>query len=266
MKQYASSSALGPTPLAGARTTSPSRVASGSSDVMNGHLSTGGQQQQHQHHHAKDASDASAAAAFAVPYAKDGSEAFSYSTSLRRHEPDHHHDLFGGGGGGSNPYAHDDASQQAQQQQQRRYSGAQAQTTAAAPTAAAAEKRRSSLPTHHPFAHTASPLTPSQHFASLSVAESLSQLGTASVTHGLDSGKVAAVRELAGANEFEVGAKEPAWRKFVDQFKESPLILLLIASAGVSALVGNFDDAASILAAIIIVVTGASKVCATRPC
>lgn len=108
---------------------------------------------------------------------------------------------------------------------------------------------------HHPFAHTATPLTPSSHYATTTVNLTLSTLGT-SATNGLASSLVPAIRELAGPNEFEVPAKPPLWKRFAGQFYESPLILLLLGSAVVSAIVGNFDDAASIVAAIVIVVTG----------
>ncbi|SCV67919.1 BQ2448_40 [Microbotryum intermedium] len=106
---------------------------------------------------------------------------------------------------------------------------------------------------HHPFAHTSSPMTPSTHYATQSITQTLASLATSS-THGLASSKIAAIRELHGANEFQVEAKDPIWKKFLGQFKE-PLIMLLLGSAGVSAVVGNYDDAASIVAAIIIVVT-----------
>lgn len=108
---------------------------------------------------------------------------------------------------------------------------------------------------HHPFAHTTSPLTPSAHFATQSIAQALSALST-SASQGLDAAKVPAIRELSGPNEFEVAAEDPVWKKFVGKFYEDPLILLLLASAAVSAVVGNYDDAASIIMAIIIVVTG----------
>ena len=42
--------------------------------------------------------------------------------------------------------------------------------------------------------------------------------------------------------------------KILEQFKD-PLILLLLASAGLSLLTGNWDDALSIALAVIIVVT-----------
>lgn len=106
----------------------------------------------------------------------------------------------------------------------------------------------------HPFAHTTAPLTPSAHYATLSISSTVSQLST-SATTGLQSLKIQAIRELSGHNEFEVPAKDPLWKRFAAQFYESPLILLLLGSAAVSALVGNYDDAASIIAAIVIVVT-----------
>ncbi|GAA6059372.1 hypothetical protein JCM10212_003270 [Sporobolomyces blumeae] len=107
---------------------------------------------------------------------------------------------------------------------------------------------------HHPFAHTTSPLTPSSHFATQSIPQTLSALAT-SASSGLDQAKVPAIRELSGANEFEVEAKESTVKKFVAKFWEDPLILLLLASAGVSVVVGNYDDAASIIVAVLIVVT-----------
>jgi Ca2+-transporting ATPase len=111
---------------------------------------------------------------------------------------------------------------------------------------------------HHPFAHTTSPLTPSAHFATLSIPQTLSALSSSS-SSGLDAQKVPAIRELSGPNEFEVDAKEPTWKKFLGKFIEDPLILLLLASACVSAVVGNYDDAASILVAVFIVITGALR-------
>ncbi|GAA5922849.1 Ca(2+)/Mn(2+)-transporting P-type ATPase PMR1 [Sporobolomyces koalae] len=107
---------------------------------------------------------------------------------------------------------------------------------------------------HHPFAHTTSPLTPSAHFATQSIPQTLSALATSAST-GLDSAKIPAIRELSGANEFVVEAKESTLKKFITKFYEDPLILLLLASAGVSVVVGNYDDAASIIVAVLIVVT-----------
>ncbi|XP_055950563.1 calcium-transporting ATPase type 2C member 1-like isoform X2 [Argiope bruennichi] len=57
-----------------------------------------------------------------------------------------------------------------------------------------------------------------------------------------------------GYNEFEVTQEEPLWKKYIEQFK-NPLIVLLLASALVSICMQQFDDAFSITAAIVIVVT-----------
>ncbi|GFU78616.1 calcium-transporting ATPase type 2C member 1 [Trichonephila clavipes] len=59
---------------------------------------------------------------------------------------------------------------------------------------------------------------------------------------------------LYGFNEFEVTQEEPLWKKYIEQFK-NPLIVLLLASALVSICMQQFDDAFSITAAIVIVVT-----------
>lgn len=193
-----------------------------------------------------------------VPF-QPADDHFAYSTSLRRHEPEPSISLDFGAG---LPFAHVNS----------RFGGASSGpatgspgTTAIsmAPMPGLGERRnsgslaspRGGAPRHHPFAHTVSPLTPSSHFATQTVEATLSALST-SGKDGLSSGTIPAIRELSGPNEFEVPAKPPLWRRFASQFYESPLILLLLASAGVSAVVGNYDDSASILAAIIIVVTG----------
>lgn len=114
-------------------------------------------------------------------------------------------------------------------------------------------------PFHHDagaFAHTVRPATPSAHYAVNSVEFVVQNLGT-HAAKGLESAGVPAIRALHGPNEFALEAKDPVWKKFLGQFYESPLNLLLLGSAGVSILVGNTDDAISITAAIVIVVTGA---------
>jgi hypothetical protein len=57
-----------------------------------------------------------------------------------------------------------------------------------------------------------------------------------------------------------LGQKETVWEKFMEQF-QNPLILLLFGSAFVSALVGQYDDAISIVLTIIIVMTGTKFSC-----
>ena len=53
-------------------------------------------------------------------------------------------------------------------------------------------------------------------------------------------------RSVHGLNQLKDEAPEPLYVKFFKQFRESPLILLLLASAAVSLLMGNVDDAVSI--------------------
>uniref|UniRef100_A0A8C0DP00 P-type Ca(2+) transporter n=1 Tax=Balaenoptera musculus TaxID=9771 RepID=A0A8C0DP00_BALMU len=59
-------------------------------------------------------------------------------------------------------------------------------------------------------------------------------------------------RLVHGWNEFVADNTEPVWKKYLDQ---NPLILLLLASALVSVLTKNYEDAISIAMAVLIVVT-----------
>lgn len=75
------------------------------------------------------------------------------------------------------------------------------------------------------------------------------------MNHGLASSAVPHQRQLAGGpNEFAVKPGDPPYQKFLDQFKE-PLIMLLLGSALVSALMGEWDDAISIALAVVVVIT-----------
>ncbi|XP_065184948.1 calcium-transporting ATPase type 2C member 1-like [Sycon ciliatum] len=71
---------------------------------------------------------------------------------------------------------------------------------------------------------------------------------------GLSSEEAASRRKLVGANEFIEEDEEPMWQKYLGQFKD-PMIALLLASAAISVLMGQYDDALSITVAIVIVVT-----------
>ncbi|XP_065589174.1 calcium-transporting ATPase type 2C member 2 [Cyrtonyx montezumae] len=71
---------------------------------------------------------------------------------------------------------------------------------------------------------------------------------------GLSEISVLQRRLKHGWNEFSVDATEPIWKKYLDQFK-NPLILLLLASALVSVITKEYEDAASITMAVLIVVT-----------
>ncbi|KFW72946.1 Calcium-transporting ATPase type 2C member 2, partial [Pygoscelis adeliae] len=71
---------------------------------------------------------------------------------------------------------------------------------------------------------------------------------------GLSEFSVLQRRLKHGWNEFSVENTEPIWKKYLDQFK-NPLILLLLASALVSVITKEFEDAASIAMVVLIVVT-----------
>lgn len=71
---------------------------------------------------------------------------------------------------------------------------------------------------------------------------------------GLNEHEIQTRRKFYGPNDFEVADEEPMWKKYFGQFKE-PMILLLLASALISLLMRQYDDAISITVAIIIVVT-----------
>jgi Ca2+-transporting ATPase len=71
---------------------------------------------------------------------------------------------------------------------------------------------------------------------------------------GLNENEIPTRCKFYGHNDFEVDDDEPIWKKYLGQFKE-PMILLLLASALISILMKQYDDSISITVAIIIVVT-----------
>jgi Ca2+-transporting ATPase len=75
-----------------------------------------------------------------------------------------------------------------------------------------------------------------------------------SLTHGLTPAQALSRLTDVGPNEIPHEEPEPLWLRFIKQFQE-PLILLLLSSAGASILVGNTDDAVSIAVAVTIVVS-----------
>ncbi|TKY88783.1 hypothetical protein EX895_002414 [Sporisorium graminicola] len=92
-------------------------------------------------------------------------------------------------------------------------------------------------------------------YTHLSVQQCLESLHCPSLDTGLSPLLVhEARREAGGYNEFAVRAGDDPWKKFLAQFQE-PLILLLLGSAAVSLLIGQIDDAVSITIAIVIVIS-----------
>lgn len=71
---------------------------------------------------------------------------------------------------------------------------------------------------------------------------------------GLDTHEAERRRTLLGLNQVTQKPPDPVWKKYLDQFN-NPFILLLLASAVISIIMQQIDDAISISLAIIIVVT-----------
>lgn len=93
----------------------------------------------------------------------------------------------------------------------------------------------------------------SESASGISYDDVASQLKT-NLKFGLNNGEVVPRRKLYSYNEFDVKTDDPLWLKYLEKFKE-PMILLLLASAFISILMKQFDDAISITCAILIVVT-----------
>uniref|UniRef100_A0A665U5S4 Calcium-transporting ATPase n=1 Tax=Echeneis naucrates TaxID=173247 RepID=A0A665U5S4_ECHNA len=68
---------------------------------------------------------------------------------------------------------------------------------------------------------------------------------------GLTQEEVSQRRAYHGWNEFDINEEEPLWKKYISQFKD-PLILLLLASAVISILMHQFDDAISITVCVVV--------------
>lgn len=141
-------------------------------------------------------------------------------------------------------------------------------------------RTRSGLTSDYPYPPTSldqQPATSSADFTHQSIAACLRSLSPSShqpidAQKGLTSADVPSIRSrlpwtthstdhaghrraVQGYNEFAASEPESAWSKVSDQLKE-PLILLLLASAVVSLLLGETDDAISIAIAVAIVVGG----------
>ncbi|XP_048416193.1 calcium-transporting ATPase type 2C member 1 isoform X1 [Stegostoma tigrinum] len=97
------------------------------------------------------------------------------------------------------------------------------------------------------------PVLSSKRASELPVDEVASIL-QADLHNGLKNSEISRRRTYHGWNEFEINEDEPLWKKYISQFK-NPLIMLLLASAVISVLMHQLDDAISITVAILIVVT-----------
>lgn len=97
--------------------------------------------------------------------------------------------------------------------------------------------------------------SPSLEYCTLSVDETLEKLDTDKNGGLRSSNEANNRRSLYGPNEITVEDDESLFKKFLSNFIEDRMILLLIGSAVVSLFMGNIDDAVSITLAIFIVVT-----------
>ncbi|XP_077983534.1 calcium-transporting ATPase type 2C member 1-like [Glandiceps talaboti] len=96
-------------------------------------------------------------------------------------------------------------------------------------------------------------MIPANEAASLSTDTVVDRVDT-NPRKGLNTLEAQRRLRIHGHNEFEINEDEPLWKKYIGQFKD-PLIMLLLASAVVSVIMSQYDDAVSITVAIIIVVT-----------
>lgn len=90
-------------------------------------------------------------------------------------------------------------------------------------------------------------------YAVLSPEDAAQRLET-SLTSGLSPAEAQSRLHKNGPNELPSEEEEPLWMRFLKQFKET-LILLLLASAVISFFIGNTDDSISITLAVTIVVS-----------
>ncbi|CAH8615051.1 unnamed protein product [Heterobilharzia americana] len=84
--------------------------------------------------------------------------------------------------------------------------------------------------------------------------DELAQYFKVDLKTGLDHTEAQHRLRLYGSNELKHPDPEPLYKKYLEQFKE-PMILLLLASACISFIMKQYDDTVSITVAVLIVVT-----------
>lgn len=95
----------------------------------------------------------------------------------------------------------------------------------------------------------------SSKYCTMSVDDLVNQLDT-NIKTGLSNPQdISMRRSIHGTNELDSDDEESLFWKFLETFYSDPMIMLLIGSAVISFVMGNIDDAVSITAAIVIVVT-----------
>ncbi|KFA70519.1 hypothetical protein S40285_00614 [Stachybotrys chlorohalonatus IBT 40285] len=115
------------------------------------------------------------------------------------------------------------------------------------------ENDRPSRPVRHVRTSSAHARSVAEEYTFTTPSEAAARLRT-SLTQGLTQTEALNRLRDHGPNEIPHEPPEPLWLRFVKQFQE-PLIALLLVSAGASLLLGNTDDALSIAVAVTIVVS-----------
>ncbi|EDN94018.1 hypothetical protein SS1G_09885 [Sclerotinia sclerotiorum 1980 UF-70] len=126
-------------------------------------------------------------------------------------------------------------------------------TRSSSAVAKVSERPISAEPERTPTNTTNAQQSIADEFSALTPMETAERLQT-SLTSGLTPAEALSRLHDQGPNELPLDPPEPLWLRFIKQFKET-LILLLLGSAVMSVIAGNKDDAISIAVAVTIVVT-----------
>ncbi|OUM61104.1 hypothetical protein PIROE2DRAFT_66426 [Piromyces sp. E2] len=107
-------------------------------------------------------------------------------------------------------------------------------------------------------------ISPSLHASLRTIEQVLTEQNT-DLEKGLTGQEASFRLKLNGPNVLEAEDEETLISKFIDQFKD-PLIMLLMGSATISLLMGQFSDACSILLAVDLEIDESSLTGETKPC